>query len=251
MSETNALTTAMILAAGRGERLRPITDTCPKPLVEVGGQPLIAWHLQALAKAGIQQVVINHAWLGEQIEQTLGNGERWGLRIHYSPEPEGGLETAGGVIQALPTIESVNHSPQAPFVLVNGDVFCEFDFAHWQAQCPLDQADLAHLVVVPKPPEKAQGDFGLAESGSQRQRLTPQGAWTFSGLSVLRPALFAGVREQKARRALAPLLREQMAQGRVSGEVFRGRWLDVGTPERLAHLRALIANKTTKENNRC
>jgi MurNAc alpha-1-phosphate uridylyltransferase len=251
MSETKSLTTAMILAAGRGERLRPITDTCPKPLVEVGGQPLIEWHLQALAQAGIEQVVINHAWLGEQIEQALGNGERWGLRIHYSPEPEGGLETAGGVIQALPMIESVNHSPQAPFVLVNGDVFCEFDFAHWQAQCPLAQADLAHLVVVPRPPEKAQGDFGLTETDSQRHYLTTQGPWTFSGLSVLRPALFAEVREQKARRALAPLLREKMAQGRVSGEVFHGRWLDVGTPERLEQLRALLANKITKEKDGC
>ncbi|WP_304437701.1 N-acetylmuramate alpha-1-phosphate uridylyltransferase MurU [Thiomicrospira sp. WB1] len=235
MSSSKPLSTAMILAAGRGERLRPITDTCPKPLVEVGGQPLIAWHLQALAAAGIEQVVINHAWLGEQIEQTLGSGTQWGVSIHYSPEPPGGLETAGGVAHALPLIEKVNHEPEAPFMLINGDVFCAFDFTPWQANPPLVGDRQAHLVLVPKPPEKSEGDFGL-----QADQVTQTGDWTFSGLSVMRPALFAPWRGESQRHALAPLLRAQMAEDRVSGEIFRGRWLDVGTPERLQALRASL-----------
>lgn len=217
---------AMVLAAGRGERMRPLTDSCPKPLLPVGGKPLIVWHLERLAAAGFREVVINHAHLGAQIETALGSGVAWGLTLRYSPEPPGALETAGGIVQALPLLGD------APFLVVNGDIFCDWDVS--RAPQALAAGDQAHLVLAPNPPQHPQGDFALANgrvSGSGEEQLT------FAGIGVYRPALFAGlVAGQPAK--LAPLLRAAMAQGRVSGECHDGRWVDVGTPQRLAALDA-------------
>ncbi|MFA6699749.1 MAG: nucleotidyltransferase family protein [Thiomicrospira sp.] len=219
---------AMILAAGRGERLRPLTDDCPKPLMQVGERCLIEYHLLKLAQQGVACVVINHAWLGDKIEAALGCGSRYGLKIEYSAEPEGGLETAGGIIQALPKLGD------RPFWVINADVFSALDFA----QLPRDLAEgsLAHLMLVPTPSFKPQGDFGLTPAG----RVTAQGEWTFSGFSLLSPALFDGL--APGRRALAPLLREAMAQGAVTGEVYQGYWSDIGTLSRLEAARNWLKN---------
>ncbi|UQB43491.1 nucleotidyltransferase family protein [Thiomicrospira microaerophila] len=212
----------MILSAGRGERLRPLTDTTPKPLLPINGKPMIVFHLEKLAEAGVKEVVINHAWLGEQFQEALGNGEKWGLKIHYSAEPDGGLETAGGIIQALPLL-----GDQA-FWLVNGDVFTDFDFSNLPRKLPKPLQ--AHCVLVPTPCYKAQGDFGLNQAGL----VLPQGEWTFSGMSVFHPQFFSGLRAERL--ALAPLLREAMRLQQVSGQIYRGDWSDVGTPERLAQI---------------
>lgn len=214
----------MILAAGRGERMRPLTDRTPKPLLPVGGRPLIVWHLERLAAAGIREIVINHAHLGDQIEALLGDGDAWGVAIRYSEEPAGALETAGGIANALPLLGD------EPFLVVNGDIFCDWDVAH--APRSLAAGDLAHLVLVPNPPQHPDGDFSL-----EGQKLGAGGTvkFTFAGIGIYRPELFAGVtRGQPAK--LAPLLREAMDAGRISGELHRGRWVDVGTPERLAAL---------------
>lgn len=228
---------AMILAAGRGERMRPLTDTCPKPLLHVGGQPLIAWHLQRLAMAGFRDIVINHAHLGTQIEAALGDGAAWGLKIRYSPEPAGALETAGGIANALPLLGD------APFLVINGDIFCDWDVARARGLFAnnLAENDLAHLVLVDNPAHHPQGDFVLTGS-----RILPDGTdhradnrFTFSGIGVYRPALFSTIpRGQPAK--LAPLLRAAAAAHRVSGEHHPGRWTDVGTPQRLAELDAQL-----------
>ncbi len=223
---------AMILAAGRGERMRPLTDHTPKPLLPVGGKPLIAWHLERLAAAGLRDVVINHAHLGGQIERALGDGSDWGLSIRYSPEPEGALETAGGIANALPLLGTDD-----PFLVVNGDIFCDWDVA--RAGAALRPGDLAHLVLVPNPPHHPEGDFCLSE-GRLGGECTPPPAGdarilTFSGIGIYRPQVFAAIpRGQKAR--LAPLLRTAMAEKLVSGELHAGRWIDVGTPQRLDEL---------------
>jgi MurNAc alpha-1-phosphate uridylyltransferase len=222
----------MILAAGRGERMRPLTDRTPKPLLPVGGKPLIVWHLERLATVGLRDVVINHAHLGIQIEKALGDGSRWGLSIRYSPEPEGALETAGGIANALPLLGSGD-----PFLVVNGDIFCDWDVS--RAATVLGAADSAHLVLVANPPHHPQGDFCLG-SGRLGTGSTPDAAedsqtLTFSGIGIYRPQVFADIpRGQKAR--LAPLLRAAMAGNRVSGELHSGRWIDVGTPQRLDEL---------------
>ena len=210
----------MILAAGRGERMRPLTDHTPKPLLEAGGRPLIGHHLAALARAGVREAVVNHAHLGAQIEQALGDGAAYGLRIRYSPE-EVALETGGGIFRALPIL-----GPD-PFIVVNGDVWTDFD----PARLRLADADLAHLVLVDNPAHHPAGDFVLA---GDRVREDGGPRLTFSGVGVYRPALFDGC--APARFPLAPLLRAAIAVGRVSGEHHRGRWVDVGTPERLAAL---------------
>ncbi|MEY3201635.1 MAG: hypothetical protein RIR70_1185 [Pseudomonadota bacterium] len=220
---------AMILAAGRGERMRPLTDHTPKPLLAVGGKPLIVWHLERLRAAGFDDIVINHAHLGQAIEAALGDGAAWGVRIRYSPEKEA-LETAGGIAQALPLLG------EAPFLVVNGDVFCDWPF---ERAAHLGGSP-AHLVLVPNPPHHPGGDFAL-EAGV----LTDEGAmrYTFSGIGVYQPAFFAGVaRGEKAK--LAPLLREAMKVGQVSAELFTGHWEDVGTPERLSALDALLRQRT-------
>ncbi|WP_093390912.1 N-acetylmuramate alpha-1-phosphate uridylyltransferase MurU [Halopseudomonas xinjiangensis] len=209
---------AMILAAGKGERMRPLTLTTPKPLLPVAGRPLIEWHIEALARAGIGELVINHAWLGEQLEAALGDGSRWGVRISWSPEGEP-LETGGGIHRALPMLGD------EPFMLVNGDVWTRFDFSHLR----LAPGHLAHLVLVDNPAHKQRGDFVL-EAG----RISNPGdaaGLTFSGISVIHPALFVGC--EPGAFALAPLLRSAADAGRVGGEHYRGVWIDVGTPERL------------------
>ena len=215
---------AMILAAGRGERMRPLTDTCPKPLLVAGGKALITWHLERLAAAGFTQVVINHAHLGAQIETALGNGSAWGLDIAYSPEPPGALETAGGIAQALPLLGG------EPFLVVNGDIYCDWDFR--RAQDLSLAHDLAHLVLAPNPPQHPDGDFVLAGT-----RVRSEGAirHTFAGIGLYRPELFAGLTLGQPAK-LAPLLRQAMVDDRVSGELHGGRWEDVGTPERLGKL---------------
>ena len=224
----------MILAAGRGERMRPLTDHTPKPLLPVAGKPLIVWHLERLAKAGLREVVINHAHLGEQIEAALGDGARWGLSIGFSPEPEGALEAAGGIANALPLLGA-----DAPFLVTNGDIHCDWDVA--RAATALMPEYLAHLVLVPNPQHHPQGDFSLngIEVGADITAAAGCGVQvgTFSGIGVYRPQLFAGI-PRGTRAKLAPLLRAAMAEGQVSGELHPGRWTDVGTPQRLAELDA-------------
>ncbi len=216
---------AMILAAGRGERMRPLTDSRPKPLLEVGGRSLIEHHLDRLAAAGFTEVVINHAWLGDQIEAALGDGRRYGVRLRYSPEAPGGLETGGGIFQALPVLGA------RPFLVVNGDTWLD----HPLRGLGLAAGDLAHLVLVDNPPHHPAGDFGLRAGRVVAQTPT----LTFSGLGVYDPELFAPCRP--GRFPLAPLLREALAAGRVSGEHHRGAWSDVGTPARLAALQVQLA----------
>jgi len=214
---------AMILAAGRGERMRPLTDHTPKPLLAVGGKPLIGWHLERLAGAGFREIVINHAHLGEQIEAALGNGERWGVSINYSAEGKA-LETAGGIAYALPLLGN------APFLVVNGDVYTEYDFSRLKSA--LSDSMLAHLVMVDNPLQHPNGDFALDDGN-----LTLEGErkLTFSGVGIYRPELFMEiVRGVSAK--LAPLLRQAIMDGKVSAEHFHGRWQDVGTPQRLQEL---------------
>jgi MurNAc alpha-1-phosphate uridylyltransferase len=215
-------THAMILAAGRGERMRPLTDTTPKPLLQVAGMPLIQYHVEALANAGVQHLVVNHAHLGEQIVAFLGSGERWGVSITYSPEPPGALETGGGIFQALPLLGG------DPFWVVNGDVWTDYTFsAH-----SLAAETLAHLVMVDNPMQHPAGDFVLNSSG--RLSDNEGDRRTYSGIGLYRPELFTGCSAGVF--PLAPLLRKAMTQGLITGEYFAGRWLDVGTPQRLAAL---------------
>ncbi|HKM27485.1 MAG TPA: nucleotidyltransferase family protein [Thiopseudomonas sp.] len=218
---------AMILAAGKGERMRPLTLNTPKPLIPVAGVPLIEYHLGALARAGFTEVVINHAWLGEKIEAHVGNGERFGLQITYSRETQP-LETGGGIFQAL------KYLGDEPFVVVNGDIWTDYDFAALRR--PL--AGLAHLVLVPNPEHHPEGDFLLAD-GQVQLPSTSVDTLTYSGIAVLHPKLFADSAAGAFK--LAPLLRFAMRDGDVSGEPFDGHWIDVGTPERLAATEALLA----------
>ena len=216
---------AMLLAAGRGERMRPLTDATPKPLLEAGGQTLVARLVVRLADAGFGDLVINHAHLGNKIEAALGDGSRFGVRIRYSPEATA-LETAGGIAQALPLLEP------GPFAAINADLHTDFPFA--ALRTALRGGDLAHLVLVDNPPHHPLGDFALAD-GRVRNAGAPM--LTFSGIGVYDPALFAGI-SRGAKAQLAALLRRAADAGRVSGEHFRGRWVDIGTPERLAALDA-------------
>jgi N-acetyl-alpha-D-muramate 1-phosphate uridylyltransferase len=217
---------AMILAAGRGERMRPLTDTRPKPLLQVGGKPLIQYHLEALARAGINDVVINLAWQGELIRSALGSGERFGVEICYSDEPEGALETGGGILAALPLLGA------DPFLVISGDIWSEFPLASCIER--LSSADVAHFVLVPNPDFHAQGDFGI-ENGRLLDRAPRH---TYANIGVIRPEFFAG--RQPGRFQLAPLMFEWIRQGRVSGELYRGRWHNLGTPAQLAHLDAQL-----------
>jgi N-acetyl-alpha-D-muramate 1-phosphate uridylyltransferase len=223
---------AMILAAGRGERMRPLTDTCPKPLLAAGDKPLIVWHIERLAAAGIRDLVINHAHLGQMIEEALGDGSAFGVRIIYSPEGKA-LETAGGIARALPLLDD------APFLVINGDVFCDTGLAALRQAGEQLSADgpLAHLLLVANPEHNPAGDFGLYLDGQIRdaggKRLT------FAGLGAYHPALFAGLSPDEPAK-LAPLLRAAMAEGKVGGARIDGRWVDVGTPERLRQLDASL-----------
>ena len=225
---------AMILAAGRGERMRPLTDHCPKPLLPVADKPLIVYHLERLAAAGFREIVINHAHLGEQLVTALGNGHPWGLSINWSPEPVGALETAGGIRHALTHLDDGHDSP---FLVLNGDIYCDWPI-HPTA---LGENDLAHLVLVDNPPQHPAGDFVLnGNRVTDKSDTAP--ALTFSGIGFYRPSLFADLADGDAAK-LAPLLRNAMAQGRVSGEHHPGRWEDVGTPERLAKLDAELRSR--------
>ncbi len=213
---------AMILAAGRGERMRPLTDSIPKPLLTVAGRALIHRHLDALAAAGVERVVVNTAWLGEQIRAQLGDGSDWGLEVVYSPEPPGALDTGGGIHQALPLLGPT------PFWVVNGDLYTDYSLE----RLPRQPAALAHLVLVDNPDHHPEGDFHLRGNRVEAAGGGPR--LTFAGVGCYRPELFAGCRPGAF--PLAPLLRDAMAGGRVSGEHYRGRWCDVGTPQRLERL---------------
>ncbi len=209
---------AMILAAGRGERLKPLTDHTPKPMLEVGNKPLIQWHLENLQRAGFREVIINLAHLGEQIKAFAGNGERWGINIHYSQEPEGGLETGGGILKALALLGD------NPFLVINGDIWSDYPLYKLRNHhCPG-----AHLIMVENPAHHSNGDFHihnglLADAGED--------ALTFSGIGIYHPAMFGSQKSEHFR--LAPLLREAMLANSVSGEKYNGLWFDIGSEERL------------------
>ncbi len=211
----------MILAAGRGERMRPLTDVMPKPLIPVQGRPLIEHHLLALREAGVREVVINLGWLGAALRTALGEGGQFGLSIEYSDEGWPALETGGGVFRALSLLGD------APFLLINGDIWCDYPIAHL-VERGLSANDLAHLVLVPNPAHNRRGDFGLAAGRVITVCAEPH---TFSGLSILHPALFAGCTDDRF--PLAPLLRDAAIHGQVGGELHNGFWSDIGTPERL------------------
>lgn len=220
----------MILAAGRGQRMRPLTDHTPKPLLPVGGQPLIVWHIKRLANAGLRDIVINHAWLGEKIEGTLGDGSQWGVSIRYSPEPTA-LETAGGIANALPLLG------QAPFLVINGDTWCDWPVQNASTddlRPPLSATtSLAHLVLVPNPTHHPEGDFAIDDGG----KLSDSGnaRLTYSGLGIYHPDLFKAIGTQEPA-ALGPILKQAMTKGLITGEVHRGQWMDIGTPQRLEQL---------------
>lgn len=225
---------ALVFAAGKGERMRPLTNTTPKPLLQVHGKPLIAWHLEKLAALGVTDAVINVSWLADCFAPALGDGSRWGLRLHYSHEGSEPLETGGGMLQALPLLGD------APFLAVNGDIWCDYDFG----RLPDAPEGLAHLVLVDNPGHHPEGDFALEAQGKVLAAGDPR--LTFSGIGVYRPALLAGWRSTLGPAAgteltpprfkLAPLLRAAMRSHAVTGEHHRGAWTDVGTPERLAAL---------------
>lgn len=226
-----AIKSAMILAAGRGERMRPLTDTLPKPLLQVHNKALIEYHIEGLVKTGCQRIVINHAWLGDKIVEALGDGKRYGVNLLYSKEFSA-LETAGGIIQALPLL--CQRSDEQEFTVVNGDVFTDFDFDDLPPV--LTQSD-AHLVMVDNPEHNPQGDFSLsdgqlAEGGEAK--------FTFSGIARYSRRFFA--EQTQGIKPLAPMLRHAMQQGCVTGQLHKGQWTDVGTPERLAKLNSIPSN---------
>lgn len=234
----------MILAAGRGERMRPLTDTLPKPLLYAGGKPLIEYHLENLARAGFIEIVINHSYLGQMIEAALGNGNRYGVSIRYSHELVA-LETAGGITQALPLLRNEVEGGKAaaqPFLTINADIYCEIDFSAllpvlWHMQANSDRT-LAHLVLVDNPAHHTDGDFTL---DSDSVTLAERNRLTFSGIGVYQPELFRDVMPGAAAK-LAPLLCQAIALGKASGQHYPGVWVDVGTPERLRLLNARLSN---------
>lgn len=229
---------ALVFAAGKGERMRPLTERTPKPLLQAGGKPLIAWHLERLAAFGVREVVVNTAWLADRFAPALGDGGRWGLRLHLLHEGAEPLETGGGMLNALPLLGD------APFLAINGDIWSDFDFA----TLPDAPAGLAHLVMVDNPDHHPGGDFVLHADGRLSDGPGPR--LTFAGIAVYRPALLAGwaevigdapgADELPPRFKLAPLLRAAMARGAVTGQHHTGAWTDVGTPGRLADLDARL-----------
>ena len=219
---------AMILAAGLGSRMRPLTDSTPKPLLKVGGIPLIVWHIERLAHNDFKEIIINIAHLGYQIPETLGDGSEWGVNITYSDEQEeGGLESAGGIVKALPLLG------EETFLVVNGDVFTDYDFQYHRK---LPEGILAHIILVPNPKHNPEGDFAL-----EGNLVIDNRQYTFSGIGYYSPKLFEEVPYGKS--ALAPLLRKAMREGKVTGELYEGEWLDIGTPERLELLNAQLMNR--------
>jgi MurNAc alpha-1-phosphate uridylyltransferase len=221
----------MLLAAGRGERMRPLTDHTPKPMLQVAGKPLIVWHIERLAAAGFRELVINHAHLGQQIVDALGDGKNMGVHIRYSAENPA-LETAGGIANARSLLGD------EPFAVINGDIFCEYDLTQLtqHAQTLSSSNNMAHLILVNNPEQHPQGDFGL-EHGFVTEGLPK---FTFSGIGIYKPTLFKHIAAGTIA-PLAPLLREQIAQKKVSGEHYTGRWIDVGTPQRLQQLDNLLS----------
>ena len=218
---------AMILAAGHGTRMKPLTDHTPKPLLKVGDKPLIVWHIEKLKKAGIENIIINIAWLGDQIPKALGDGSQFGVNLEYSDEQkDGALETAGGIIKALPFFSG------EPFLVVNGDIWCDYEFSNTN---PLKAEKLAHLVLVNNPEHNPEGDFALSNTVV---KLKGNNKHTFSGIGYYHPDLFKELPQGK--RPLAPSLREAMDKNNVSGEHFAGDWRDIGTPERLEELDKLL-----------
>jgi MurNAc alpha-1-phosphate uridylyltransferase len=225
---------ALVFAAGKGERMRPLTETTPKPLLGVGGKPLVAWHLEKLAALGVRDVVLNVSWLADRFAPVLGDGADWGLRLHYSHEGPEPLETGGGMLKALALLGD------APFLAVNGDVWTDFDFA----RLPAAPAGLAHLVMVDNPAQHPRGDFVLGDDGHLSE--SGDARLTFAGIGLYRPALFdgwrgvigdaPGVDRDPPRFKLVPLLVDAMPRGEVTAQYHGGRWTDVGTPERLAAL---------------
>jgi MurNAc alpha-1-phosphate uridylyltransferase len=231
---------SLIFAAGRGERMRPLTDTTPKPLLPVGGKPLIVWHLEKLAAAGVNYVVINTSHLAEQFPAALGDGSRWGLRIRYAYEGGEPLETGGGMLNALPLLGD------APFIAISGDIWTDADFA----TLPLEPTGLAHLLLVHNPPHHPDGDFALDAQGLVHDAGTAR--LTFSGIGVYHPQLLRNWRDaveatdtQPPRFKLAPLLRAAMADAAVTATHFRGTWTDVGTPQRLQELGQTLDSRQT------
>jgi N-acetyl-alpha-D-muramate 1-phosphate uridylyltransferase len=229
---------AMILAAGRGERMRPLTDTLPKPLLPVGGKPLIQHHIERLAAAGVRELVINLAWKGAMIPATLGDGSKFGVRIAYSDEAGAALETGGGIFKALPLLGA------APFLIVNGDIWTDYPFERLISRFGANgfedrPRDLAHLVLVPNPPQHAQGDFSLL-NGRVTEGEGERG--TYSGVAVYSPGFFADC-APGAFKLLPPLL-SAMRAGRISGERYQGLWFDIGTPQRLAQLDELLQGRS-------
>ena len=220
---------ALILAAGRGERMRPLTDRVPKPLLAAGGQTLIERHVHALVGAGVKRLVVNLAHLGQQIEEHLGDGERFGAAIRYSPEPAGALETGGGIVNALPLLRS------DPFLVLNADIWTDFDFR----ELPTDFGGLAWLLLVDNPPQHPDGDFRLHDGRVHELSAARGTPLTFSGIGCYRRALFAG--HAPGRYPLAPILRAAMGAGMVSGQHYSGEWWDVGTLDRLQALRQRLA----------
>ncbi len=218
---------AMILAAGRGERLRPHTDITPKPLIQVGQHRLIEYHLLNLARAGVEDVIINISWLADQIKDTLGDGRNYSITISYSDEGEEALETAGGIINALPLLDTT------PFIIINGDIWCDYDITALASK-QLDQE--AHLVLVKNPEHNTGGDFAIENgliSNNGKDMLT------YSGIGLYSAELFAGT--QPGKRALAPILRRKAEENKISGEFYNGKWIDIGTIERLAQLRSFLS----------
>jgi len=231
---------AMILAAGRGERMRPLTDSCPKPLLKVHGIPLIEYHVTKLAQCGISDIVINHAWLGEMISSHLGKGEKFGVNITYSSEAQGALETAGGIIKALPllTKNSDGSHNNEPFMLINGDVFTNFDFANMPQ---LDKNCLAHICLIENPEHNLGGDFIFKNHQLKNieylsdSKKSNESTFTFSGISLFHPDFFKGQHLEQTLK-LGPMLKEAISQQKVSASLLNCAWTDVGTPERLASL---------------
>jgi len=223
----------MILATGRGERMRPLTDHCPKPLLNVNDKPLIVYHIEKLVAGGIVDIVINHAWLGDKIIQALGDGSQFGASIAYSDEQAGAYETAGGIVKALPmlTRDANGQLSDEPFLVVNGDIFTDFDFS-LLSQVDLNQQLMAHLVLVDNPAHNPSGDFAIDQQGKLTALTT--NCFTFSGIGLYHPHGFAQLPSGRA--ALGPLIRRWIANEQVSAQHFAGRWTDVGTPERLAQI---------------
>ncbi len=240
---------AIILAAGRGERMRPLTDTCPKPLLKVAGLPLIEHHINKLRAAGITDIVINHAWLGQQIEDYFGNGEKWSVNIVYSPETQGALETAGGIIKALPLLlgKELEENQSGQFLVVNGDVYSEMSFAQIPALSP---GILAHLYLIENPEHNLAGDFQLSDGRlTNKDENAQHQSFTYSGIGLYHSDFFSGLAlnaNQSGDKALAlgPLLRQYAQAQKISASVVHDFWTDVGTPERLAQLNQALVKRT-------